>query len=139
VDYIVIDGDLAIFEPNFGAALVGVRPVALRGSGPATLGGKPSCVAGDEAAVTAAGCAYTTPTHLTPGSGTLAIAALAGDQRARKTYSGRAQLLLVGGRFSATFTVQAPALDPSSGAPDTMPEYRGQGRFVSVNTRVRGT
>ena len=39
-DFILIDGDKAIFLPNFGVAVVVVRPGDLKGSGPATLDGK---------------------------------------------------------------------------------------------------
>ena len=47
-DFILIEGDKANFLPNFGAAVVVVRPGNLKGSGPATLNGKKICVDGDE-------------------------------------------------------------------------------------------
>jgi hypothetical protein len=50
-DFILMDGDQAIFMPMFGAAVVVVQPGKLAGSGPATLGGKTICVEGDESKV----------------------------------------------------------------------------------------
>ena len=47
-DFILLEGDKANFLPNFGAAVVVVRPGDLKGSGPATLTGKKICVDGDE-------------------------------------------------------------------------------------------
>ena len=38
-DFILIEGDKANFLPNFGAAVVVVKPGDLKGSGPATLNG----------------------------------------------------------------------------------------------------
>ena len=41
-DFILLEGDQAIFLPNFGVAVVVVKPGKLKGSGPATRGGKKS-------------------------------------------------------------------------------------------------
>ena len=38
-DYILMDGDQAIYKPNFGAAIVAVQPGTLTGSGKANIGG----------------------------------------------------------------------------------------------------
>ena len=79
MDYVLVDGDKAIFLPSFGAATVVVQPGTLRASGPATLSKQKLCVAGDEKSVSVPGCMYTTPTHSIPGTGTLEISALAGS------------------------------------------------------------
>ena len=68
-DFILIEGDKANFLPNFGAAVVGVQPGSLKGSGPATLNGKKVCVDGDEKNVSVPGCAYMTPQYSIPGTG----------------------------------------------------------------------
>lgn len=137
-DYVLLDGDLVLFTPSFGAATVVVQPGTLIASGPATVNGKKVCVAGDEKSVSVAGCSYITPSHPIPGTGTLEIAALAGDQTAGKTRSGGAPVLLVGGRFQAAFVVQAPAKQPQPPLPDPTPRYVGSGTFVTTNTKLRG-
>ena len=141
MDYVLIDGDLVSFEPAFGAATVVVAPGTLRGSGPATVGGRPVCVVGDEANVSVPGCVYTTPSHLIPGVGTLSVSALAGDQQAGKTRTGSASMILVGSQFTAAFSVQTPAQQPTPSGPpvpDPSPQYSGQGRFITANTKLRG-
>src|SRR5947208_1288818 len=105
-DFILIEGDKAVFQPTFGAAAVVVRPGDLKGSGPATLDGKKLCVDGDEAKVEVPGCMYTTPQYSIPGTETLKIAALAGNQKAQKTETGGKPVLLKGGTFTAKFEVQ---------------------------------
>lgn len=141
-DFVLVDGDQAIFQPSFGLATVVVRPGDLVASGPATLGGKKLCIAGDETSVAVRGCPYMTPLHAIPGSGTLEIAALAADQKASKTRTGSAPVLLVGGTFTARFTVQVPAMQPPPGPgppiPDATPQYSGVGNFTTTNTRFRG-
>lgn len=87
-DFILIEGDKAIFLPNFGAAMVVVRPGDLKGNGPATIKGKKICIDGDEKQVSVSGCMYMTPQYSIPGTGTLKIDALAGDQKASKTKTG---------------------------------------------------
>lgn len=142
MDYVLVDGDLAIFQPSFGAATVAVRPGTLTASGPATLSGKKLCLVGDDKSVTVAGCVYTTPSHPLPGTGTLEIAALAADQRASKTSTGGAKVLLVGSTFTAKFTVQTPAKQPAPSGPpvpDSAPEYSGTGSFATTNTKLRGS
>src|SRR5689334_21719240 len=105
MDYVLIDGDQAIFMPTFGAATVAVQPGKLTASGPGTVGNKPMCVEGDESSVSVPGCMYMTPQYSIPGVGTLEIAALAGDQKASKTQTGGKKVLLVGSNFDAKFKV----------------------------------
>jgi len=142
-DYVLIDGDQAMFLPNFGAAIVVVQPGKMAGSGPTTVGDKKVCVDGDESSVAVRGCMYMTPQYSIPGTGTLEIDSLAGDQKASKTKSGGTPVLLVGSTFTAKFTVQSPAQQPPPGPgppiPDATTEYSGSGSFVTTNAKFRGT
>jgi len=142
-DYILIDGDQAIFMPNFGAAVVVVQPGNIEGSGPATLDSKSLCVEGDEASVSVPGCTYMTPQYSIPGTGTLKIDTLAADQTAQKTNTGGKVVTLKGGNFTAKFEVQSPAQQPPPGPgspiPDATPSYSGSGMFITTNTKYRGT
>lgn len=142
-DFILLEGDVAIFMPNFGAAVVVVRPASLTASGPATKAGKKICVDGDERDVAVAGCAYVTPQYSIPGTGTLKIAALDSSQKATKTKTGGKLVLLKGGNFTAKFEVQSPAKQPPPGPgapiPDPTPQYSGKGRFLTTNIKFRGT
>lgn len=142
-DFILIDGDQAIFMPNFGAAIVVVQPGSITGSGPATLDGKNLCVEGDEDSVSVPGCTYMTPQYSIPGTGTLSIDSLAGDQTAQKTNTGDKAVLLKGSNFTAKFEVQSPAQQPPPGPgspiPDSMTSYSGSGSFITTNTKYQGT
>ncbi|MGR9053656.1 MAG: hypothetical protein ACU84J_13505 [Gammaproteobacteria bacterium] len=142
-DFILVDGDQAVFLPNFGAAVVIVRPGMLSAGGAATRGGKKLCIVGDEKNVSVPGCLYTTPQYSIPGTGTLKIAALADDQKAEKTRSAGTAVMLKGSRFNAEFEIQSPAQQPPPGPgspiPDPSPKYSGEGSFTTVNTSFRGT
>lgn len=140
-DFVLIDGDQVIFMPAFGAAIVVVQPGQTKGSGPSTMGGKKVCVEGDEQQVSVPGCMYSAPPFVTPGTGTLKIAALAPDQKAQHTQSGGKKVLLKGGQFTAKFEVQSPAMNPvpPSPVPDPVPQYSGQGLFVTNNTKYSAT
>lgn len=139
-DFILMDGDQVMFVPAFTPAVVVVQPGNLEGSGPATIGGKKVCVDGDEANVSVPGCTYMTPQCPIPGSGTLKISALAGDQKATKTQTGGKPVLLKGGSFTAKFEVQSPAQQPtpSGPVPDSATQYSGQGMFITTNVKVTG-
>lgn len=140
-DFILIDGDKAMFLPSFGAAIVVVQPGTLTASGTATRGGKALCVDGDEANVSVPGCSYIAGPHVIPGTGTLTIDALGGDQVASKTQTGGKKVLLMGSTFTAKFEVQNPAKMPTSSGtkPDSTPSYTGSGSFVTTNVKLRGT
>jgi len=143
LDSILLEGDKALFMPNFGAAIVVVQPGDLKGSGPATVNGKKICVDGDEKKVSVPGCTYMTPQYCIPGVGTLEIDALAGDQKAGKTKTGGAPVLLKGGNFTAKFSVQTPAQQPPPGPggpiPDSTAQYSGSGMFLTTNLTVKGS
>ena len=142
-DFILVEGDKANFIPSFGAAIVVVKPGDLKGSGPATLTGKKICVDGEENNVAVPGCTYMTPQYSIPGTGTLKIAALAGNQKATKTQTGGKAVLLKGGNFTAKFEVQSPAKQPPPGPgspiPDATPQYSGNGMFITTNTKFQGS
>jgi hypothetical protein len=140
-DMILIDGDQVMFLPAFSPAIVVVQPGKLTGSGPATIGGKKIAVDGDEAQVSVPGCTYMTPVHPIPGTGTLKISALAGDQKAQQTQTGGKKMLLKGSQFTAKFEVQSPAQQPTPGGPvpDATPQYSGQGMFVPSNVTKKAT
>ena len=142
-DFILMEGDKANFLPTFGAAVVVVQPGDLKGSGPATINGKKICVDGDEKNVSVPGCTYMTPQYSIPGTGTLKIDALAGDQLAKKTNTGGKAVMLKGKQFAAKFEVQSPAKQPPPGPgspiPDSSPSYSGNGMFITTNTKVKGS
>lgn len=139
-DYIIVDGDQAMFIPAFGPAIVVVQPGQISGSGKASLQGKMVCIDGDETSVEVPGCAYTAGAFSVPGTGTLKIAALGGDQVAQKTYSNGKPLILKGATFTAKFEVQSPAqMPPPASTPDGAPQYTGTGMFVTTNMKWRAT
>ena len=143
LDSILIEGDIAQFMPNFGAAIVVVQPGNLKGSGTATIKGKKICVDGDEKKVSVPGCTYMTPQYCIPGVGTLEISALAGDQKATKTKTGGKVMLLKGSQFTAKFSVQTPAKQPPPGPggpiPDATAQYSGNGLFMASNMLIKGS
>jgi hypothetical protein len=143
-DYIIIDGDQAIFQPSFGAATVIPVPGQITGSGEATLNGTKVCIEGDESSVKVQGVTYFTPVYSIPGTGTLLIDKLGSDQVAEHTRSGDTALILKGSNFDAKFQVQAPAMQPPPGTappvPDATPEYGGgKGSFITTNTKFKGS
>ena len=141
-DLILIDTDLVMFMPSFGAATVLVQPGQLKATGPATIGGKKICVDGDEKQVQVPGCTYVAPPFVIPGVGTLKIDSLAGDQKASHSNVDGKLMLLKGGNFTAKFEVQSPAQQPAPPGPpvpDGAPSYSGQGQFIPANQTVTGT
>ena len=140
-DFILITGDKAMFNPNFGQAIITVRPGDLIGTGKDKINQKLVCVDGDEKILTVPGCPYITSQYSIPGMGMLVIESLAANQKAQKTKSGGKPVLLKGGQFQAKFTVMVPAQQPSSPnpIPDSTPQYSGTGTFISMNQIVKGT
>lgn len=138
-DFVVIDGDQAMFLPAFGAAVVVVRPGIITGSGPATIGGKAVCLEGDEGSVSVPGCMYVAPPYVIPGTGTLEIDQLGGDQLTQTTVGGGTKLILKGSMFTAKFSVNSPAQQPQATGPvpDATPSYSGNGQFVTTNMTVK--
>jgi hypothetical protein len=135
----VLDGDAVIFDPQFGAATVTVRPGTIRAAQAAfKVGGKAVCVLGDEASVQVSGCVYMTAAHPVPGQGTLTIEALGSDQQSRRTAAGGQHTLLKGTQMKARFTVVAPAKGPPPGSvPDATTVYSGTARFGTGQSVAR--
>ena len=142
-DFILTTGDLAMFNPIFGQAIVTVRPGNLIGAGKDKVNGKIVCVDGDEKKVMVPGCSYMTPQYTIPGVGMLTIESLATNQKALKTKSGGKPVLLKGSTFKAKFQVMVPAQQPPSGptppVPDSTPQYSGSGTFITTNFLIKGT
>lgn len=140
-DFILTTGDIAMFNPTFGQAIVTVIPGNIVGSSTDTINKKMVCVDGDEKTVIVPGCPYITPTHSIPGVGMLMIDSLAPNQKAQRTKSRGKPVLLKGGTFKAKFQVLVPAQQPTPGGPvpDPMPQYMGTGSFITTNFRVKGT
>ena len=116
-DFILITGDIAMFNPVFGQAIVTVIPGNIVGSSKDMINKKIVCVDGDEKSVIVPGCSYITPTHNIPGVGTLSIESLAANQKAQKTKFNGKPVLLKGGTFKAKFQVVAPAQQPTPAGP----------------------
>ena len=68
-DFILVTGDIAMFLPAFGPAMVVVRPGILQGSGPVNVNGRKVYMLGDEKNVMVPGCPYVTPICSIPGTG----------------------------------------------------------------------
>lgn len=138
-DFLIKDGDMAMFLPAFGAALVVVRPGTITGSGPATAAGSAVCLEGDESSVSVPGCMYVAPPYVIPGTGTLQIDQLAGDQLTQTVAAGGKKCIIKGSLFTAKFTVASPAQQPQASGPipDATANYSGQGQFVTTNTSVK--
>lgn len=136
---IVIDGDQAMFLPAFGVAVVVVQPGRISGSGPATIAGRKACVDGDETSVSVPGCMYVAPPYVIPGTGTITIDRLGGDQIAGSVEAGGAKLILRGSQFTAKFSVSSPAQQPQASGPipDASPSYMGNGMFAPSNMTVK--
>ncbi len=139
-DYAVMEGDLVMFMPNFGAAVVAIRPGKMMGTGLTVVTNKKICLRGDESQLQLPGCVYTTPLYTIPGTGTLKINILNNDQVSQKTKSGGKQIILQGSQFVAVFEVQVPAqqvLPSGNTMTDATPQYPGNGRFVSFNKKFK--
>jgi hypothetical protein len=140
-DFIIVDGDQVMFLPPFGSAIVVPIPTTITGSGENNATKKKACVDGDETSVESAGCMYMAPPYVIPGTGTLKIDKLAGDQLAKKSNSGGKAVMLKGAQFDAVFEVQSPAQMPAPPAPpvpDSMTKYSGgKGMFINSNMTVK--
>jgi len=140
MDYIVIDGDAAVFEDQFGAAMIEVQDGTMVGSGFASVDGAAVCIEADIAAVIVGPVPYSTSSHSQKGAGLLIIDSLADDQLATQTTTNGEAVILVGSKFNAKFQVAVPAIQPGSPPqPDLTPDYAGYGVFDSQNDLVRGT
>jgi len=133
MDFVILTGDQAIFDPAFPPAIAVPTPGTITGTAQAQSNPMTACVEGDEASVVVPGVAYTSGAFSAPGVGMLSIESLAADQVARNATSGGKGLILKGVKFRAKLQVTAPATNPSSGAPDPVAVYNGTGSFVTTN------
>jgi Contractile injection system spike tip protein len=139
MDFVIINGDQAVFDPSFAPATVIAPPGVITGTAKEKVSGLVACAEGDESSVVVAGAVYFTPSFPIPGAGTLTIESLGPDQKARKGKSAGRVLILRGSKFRARFQVNAPATVPSINGPvpDPTPIYSGTGSFVTTNTVAR--
>jgi hypothetical protein len=140
MENILRSGDMAIYNPTFGPAIVTVRPGILIGSCATVMAVKsPVCVQGDEISAMVPGCPYISGGFVTPGVGTLKILSLGADQLSMKTKCGKKPVMLKGTTFQAQFQVMVPAMQPTPGGPvpDPVPLYMGTGTFQTTNMTVQ--
>ena len=95
----------------------------------------------DSENVKVAGCVYTSSAFTLPGSGTLSISQLAGNQVSNKVRCNNKPLMLKGFQFQAKFKVQSQAKTPptpaTSSIPDPLPSYLGFGSMINSQLTVR--
>jgi hypothetical protein len=141
-DFILRQGDIVMFMPAFSPAIVAVKPGQLAASSKnVRINGKPVCLAKDSENVKVAGCMYTSAVFTLPGSGTLSIAKLAGNQVSNKVRCNNKPLMLKGLQFQAKFKVlsqaKTPPIPTMSPIPDTVPSYLGFGSLLASQLTVR--
>ena len=116
-------------------------PIPLIGSGTTVLvGGQPVCLVGDEMPPSIkVPMPYTSPPFVTPGMGTLMVM-LAPNNMTKKTIQGK-PMLLKGATFQATFSVSAPAMQPTptGPVPDPVMSKPGTCSFITTNVNVQAS
>lgn len=139
-DFIIRTGDLVsitLDPPVVVPQLEG--PVPLAGSAETiTVSGMSVCLLGDEMPdELKEPMEYTAPPFTTPGTGTLMLT-LAPDNTTVRTKAGGMPLLIKGGTFIATFTVEEPAMEPTPAGPIPDPELEkpGTAKFITANKTV---
>lgn len=140
-DFIIRTGDLVsivIDPPTVVPQLE--EPVPLAGSaGTITVNGMSACLLGDQMPdELMEPMEYTAPPFTTPGMGTLTLM-LAPDNMTVRTTADDKPLLIKGGTFIATFTVEEPAMQPTPAGPipDPVLEKPGTAQFITTNETVR--
>jgi hypothetical protein len=142
-DLVMRTGDLVritIDPPAIIPALEAPAPLAGSG-GPARIGGGSVCLQGDELPDALRGpMAYTAPPFTTPGTGTLTVILTPSNMTVTARREGKA-LLIKGGSFVATFTVQEPAMQPTPAGPvpDPVLVKPGTAQFMTTNETVRAS
>ena len=136
-DLIIVNGDSVTFLPSVGGATVTPSPTTISSSAATTkVSGKAPCLEGDERNVQSPGCPYVTTTHTIPGTGTLKIDRLGGDQFTQSTTAEGKKVILKGTIFDSVFEVSSPAQQPTNAGPVPDPVARysgGKGSFVPSN------
>jgi hypothetical protein len=142
LDKIVRDGDLAIFDVFFGAAIVIWRPVKMIGTGHGTVKGKTICVEGDaKESIKVPGCMYIAPGFPIPGVGDIMLKSLLPNHKGMKTKTKGKKVLLKGADFICEFKVNSKAMliTPTGAEQDPMSTYIGKGRFITLNFTHQAT
>lgn len=141
--FAVVDGDTVTFDSSFGlATLIPPLTTTISGTGKKLVSGAKVCVVGDVKSVTLSGVQYTASPYTMPGTGTLTIQSLAGDQEAQKLSVNKTAVILVGSKFNATFSVDSanPAKTPPPYPPpvqkDATSSYSGTGTFTTSNKKL---
>ena len=152
-DFILVDGDIVMFDPAFTPATVWAVPSSRikassghEASQPAQLvNGKRCCVEGDEATIRVT-ATYTAGLFTIPGTGTITIARgklLPRVHVAKDTTLDGKKVLLQGRGvpFAAVLEVQLPAHMPSVAGPvpDPCLRYEGRGTFKTTNFTRKGS
>lgn len=139
-DYVIKTGDMlevTIPEPAVVPALEALQP--LTGSSTnVTIGGMPVCLQGDELPMVLRDpLPYTAPPFSIPGTGTLMLTLLPENLTTQTTNGGK-PLLIRGAAFTAMFTVETPAQQPTptGPVPDPLVEKPGTARFITTNEAV---
>lgn len=134
---IVVSGDMLRFDVMFGNRQVtATGPARIVGTGHVNIGGKKSCIAGDEGKVQVP-ADYVIPSGpYANGKGTITIVALNRDQLANDVTSGQA-LIVDGTQFEALFTPTVPAISPGA-PPKPDPAFpspsKGAGEFIATQS-----
>jgi hypothetical protein len=143
-DFVIRAGDMIHIMINPPAIIPQLEaPVPLAASTESIiLDGTPACVVGDEVPPPLKGpMQYTAPPFTIPGTGTVTVILAPGNMTVQsivQTAAGRKPLLIKGGTFPATFTVEAPAIQPTPDGPipDPVNEKPGMAQFVTTNEAV---
>lgn len=133
-NYIVVDGDQLKFDHMFGINTVtpDTTPV-IRGSGEATVEDKKISILGDEIKVSVP-AHYTSTDYPNPGTGSITIVSLAGDQQVPFA-TAETSVIVVGSQFTAAFTPEVPASGDKGPDPVTAPST-GSGTFINSQSFV---
>jgi hypothetical protein len=139
-DFVIKTGDMlevTLPEPALVPALEAPQP--LTGSSTnVTIGGMPVCLQGDELPIALREpLPYTAPPFVTPGTGMLTLTLLP-ENLTQQTTNGGKPLLIRGAMFTAMFTVEVPATQPTptGPVPDPEAEKPGTARFITTNESV---
>ncbi len=146
-DWIVVDGTMVNFLPNFPPAIVTPIPTTIKSSAKKVKAcGKFVCLKGDEKSVKSMGCMYLAPPgYPIPGVGTLKVHKLDPKQLTKKVKAEGKPMILKGVMFTAAFEVMMPAMQlpppAMGGAPDSMSKYiNGKGMLVELtNMKVKAS
>lgn len=133
-DYVVIDGDRLQFDQMFGINVVTPTEIPqIHGSGEAAIENKKICILGDDKKVSVP-ASYHNANYPSQGSGKITITSLANDQQAgfAKTET---PVIVVGSKFTASFTPEVPASGDKGPDPVTAPST-GFGTFINSQSFV---